>query len=532
MKNLLNKLLLTLELNNPFKSFPYILLICLPILIYLGERSFISYDEGYYALQGKWVLEYNNWLTPQWFDQIQFDRPPLLPVLIAISYKLFGVGHFSAHLPTLISSIVVLYFTCKVHELFLDKKFKWLSPLILITTYLWINYTHQATQDIILVSIEMFGIYFLIKSSNDSKNYEYILSTVWLGLCFFINTYMIAIPIIAISPYLFIYKKFLLKKNYFYVGILIGFIPFILWSIFCFNEYGFTFFEGINNKLISLSKNNTFSQPFYYYLWNFPISFLPWTPFCLYGIYAAAKKLSLKQNFIIVFYPLIIIFLLSLFETKIPYYSLQAFPLLSIATSYGLIQFCTDLSYKNIKTIRNTSLIIISALYITLIYILNNKGIFIFDNLKLLILLIGLSFLILPLFFLNVSSKKSFYTFTFLIGPYLAASLIVQSGLLSNRSPDIRIAVKNINNSILNNKFQTVVFTPSSMNGNELSELIKITLYTTEKIKRITDINKLQSEQNIWMKNTDINELKDFKVTYQDNRISNWVLVEKKLTSN
>ena len=103
MKNLLNKLLLTLELNNPFKSFPYILLSCLPILIYLGERSFISYDEGYYALQGKWVLEYNNWLTPQWFDQIQFDRPPLLPVLIAISYKLFGVGHFSAHLPTLIS---------------------------------------------------------------------------------------------------------------------------------------------------------------------------------------------------------------------------------------------------------------------------------------------------------------------------------------------------------------------------------------------------------------------------------------------
>ena len=75
MKNLLNKLLLTLELNNPFKSFPYILLICLPILIYLGERSFISYDEGYYALQGKWVLEYNNWITPQWFDQIQFDRP-------------------------------------------------------------------------------------------------------------------------------------------------------------------------------------------------------------------------------------------------------------------------------------------------------------------------------------------------------------------------------------------------------------------------------------------------------------------------
>ena len=528
MKKLLNKLLLTPDFNNLFKSFPYILLICLPILIYLGERSFISYDEGYYALQGKWVLEYNNWLTPQWFDQLQFDRPPLLPVLIAISYKLFGVGHFSAHLPTLISSIVVLYFTYKVHALILGKNFQWLSPLILITTYLWINYTHQATQDIILVSTEMFGIYFLIKSSKDSKNYVYILSTIWLGLCFFIKTYMVAIPIIAISPYLFIYKRFLLKKNYFYVGILIGFIPFILWSIFCFNEYGFTFFEGINNKLISLSKNNTFSQPFYYYLWNFPISFLPWTPFCAYGIHAAVKKLSLKQNYLIIFYPFFIICLLSLFETKIPYYSLQAFPLLSIATSYGLMQFCENLNYKKIKAIKNTNLIILSALFVTLIYILTNKGIFINGNLKFLILLISLLFLILPLFFLNLSSKRSFYIFAFLIGPYLATSLFVQSGLLSDRSPDIKFAINNINNSILNNKFQTVVFIPSSMNGNELSELIKINLYTTQKIIRIADINKLQSEQNIWMKINDINELKDFEVTYKDNRISNWVLVKRK----
>ena len=95
MKKLLNKLILTLESNNLFKSFAYILFICLPVLIYFGERSYIAYDEGYYALQGKWVLQYNNWLTPQWFDQIQFDRPPLLPVLIAITYNFLKViNHF------------------------------------------------------------------------------------------------------------------------------------------------------------------------------------------------------------------------------------------------------------------------------------------------------------------------------------------------------------------------------------------------------------------------------------------------------
>ena len=56
-------------------------------------------------------LKYNNWLSPQWFEQIQFDRPRFLPVLVAIFYKLFGISYFSAHLPILISSIIVLYFT-------------------------------------------------------------------------------------------------------------------------------------------------------------------------------------------------------------------------------------------------------------------------------------------------------------------------------------------------------------------------------------------------------------------------------------
>lgn len=530
MKNLLNKLILTLESNNIFKSFGYILLICLPLLIYFGERSYIAYDEGYYALQGKWVLQYNNWLTPQWFDQIQFDRPPLLPVLIAITYKFFGVGHFSAHLPTLISSIIVLFFTYKLHELFLEEKFQWLSPLILITTYLWINYTHQATQDIILVSIEIFGIYFLVKSSKDSKNYVYIFSSIWVGLCFFLKTYMVLIPIIAISPYLLIYKRFLLKKNYFYIGILIGFIPFIIWSILCFNEYGFTFIEGINNKLITLSKTNTFSQPFYYYFWNFPISFLPWSPFCLYGIYVLTKNLSLKEYYLILCYPLTIIFLLSLFETKIPYYSLQAFPFFSISTAYGLFEFCSNLTYKKINIIKKINLMFLIIILLSLFYFLINKNNIINNEISLLVFNLGLIFLVSPLIIFKISSKKSFNIFIFLIGPYLATSLFVQSGILSNRSPDIKFAISNKDNSILNNNLKTIVFIPISIDSNELSELIKISLYSNDKIRRIKNINDLKYNENIWMTINDFNNLKDFQVIYKDNRISKWVLARKKIT--
>ena len=83
MKKIRKNLRQTSRKFNFFNNFRFIIVICIPLFIYFGEKSFIAFDEGYYALQGKWVLDYNNWITPQWFDQVQFDRTPFLPVLIA-----------------------------------------------------------------------------------------------------------------------------------------------------------------------------------------------------------------------------------------------------------------------------------------------------------------------------------------------------------------------------------------------------------------------------------------------------------------
>ncbi len=37
-----------------------------PLLIYLGKRSLLAYDEGIYALQAKWIINSNNWIAPMW----------------------------------------------------------------------------------------------------------------------------------------------------------------------------------------------------------------------------------------------------------------------------------------------------------------------------------------------------------------------------------------------------------------------------------------------------------------------------------
>ena len=528
MKKFKENFLITIKRLIFLNHFFYIVLICFPLLIYFGEKSFIAFDEGYYALQGKWVLDYNNWITPQWFEHVQFDRTPLLPVLIAISYKLFGISYFSAHLPVFISTLVVLYFTYKIHEFLIGYKLRWLSPLILITTSLWINYTHLATQDILLVAIEIFGIYFLIESSEDASSFKVILSSIWIGLSFFLKTYMVVIPFIAICPYILIHKRNLLTKNYFYLGLILGFIPVIVWSILSFKIYGLDFFYGINNKVLSLSKNNTFSQPFYYYLWNLPVSFLPWTPFCFNGLRLIMKNYSSKKFYFLFIYPLLLVFLLSLFSTKIPYYSLQAFPFLAISTSYGLLEFSSNLNLKKKRILNKILFTILFIIIGGFIYFLIKKNNFEEEtNFYIFISLLSIIFLISPPLLINIFSSRKLSLFSFLIGPYLTTLLVVQTGLLSNRSPAIKLAINNLYDAELISDNEIYVITPKDISGKELSEIIKINLYSKSKIKRGNNPSKIKSNQLIWITNNDVKKFKNLTTKFKSKKLSEWVLTEK-----
>ena len=350
----------------------------------------------------------------------------------------------------------------------------------------------------------------------------------WVGLVFFLKTYMVIIPLIAISPFVFFYKRNLLSKKPFYLGFLLGFLPFIIWSIFCFNLYGTDFIYGINNKLLSLSKSNTFSQPFYYYLWNLPISFLPWTPFCLYGIRLVKNNLNPKKSYFILIYPLFLIFLLSLFSTKVPYYSLQAFPFLSICTSYGLLHFSYNFNSKRKRFINKISFFLLSLVLSSLIYLFIKKETIIQEEIiHIFIFLSAILLLISPLLIFNIFSQKKLKIFVFLLGPYLSILLLVQTGQLSNRSPDIRIAIDNLDKSELNNNYQTFILTPLKIDGEELSELIKIALYSKKNLKRVNDISEVKLNQYVWITTKNLEQIQDFTPIYKDKRISKWVLAKK-----
>ena len=86
-----------------FKTF-FKIFIFFPVIFYFGNRSYIAYDEGFYALQARWILEKGNWIIPLWWDNYVLDRTIGVQFLIAKSQEIFGNNSFSAYLPTTIAA--------------------------------------------------------------------------------------------------------------------------------------------------------------------------------------------------------------------------------------------------------------------------------------------------------------------------------------------------------------------------------------------------------------------------------------------
>ena len=197
---------------NKILNFRYLikLFVFIPLLFYFGTRSYIACDEGFYALQARWILDKGNWIIPLWWDEYVLDRTIGLQFLIAKSQDFFGRNIFSAYLPTTAASILMLFITYKLHEELFNKKYAILSPLILSTTYLWFDYSHLGTQDIIYSCLVTIGLLSLVKIKSKHNKFYILLFGIWIGLAFMMKTFLVFVPLISLTPCVF-------RKKYYFL---------------------------------------------------------------------------------------------------------------------------------------------------------------------------------------------------------------------------------------------------------------------------------------------------------------------------
>ena len=503
------------------------LIIFIPILIYIGKRSYLAYDEGFYALQARWILNNNNWIIPQWWDSYNLDRTIGIQYLIAKSQSIFGMNPFAAHIPTTLAALLMIILTYKLHEELLGQKGSIFSSLILSTTYIWLDFAHQATQDMIFACLVTAGLYSIIKIKKQETSIFYIIFGAWIGLAFMLKTFFVVVPLIGLIPYIFEKKKVLINK-YFFIGLFLGFLPFVIWY-FTINEFlERNILYHLMDKFNNLSSQNSFTNPFYYYLWNIPLNFLPWSIFSFIGFIENYKQ-SKSNKIILCYFPIFFLIIISIFSTKTPYYALPIASIFSINAYSGIKFIIHSKQIKPIFLFLITKVIPFFVLSIIFSYYLHFKNLIDLSDQGELHIILGLLLLASTYILIKQVHDPQKILFLLILGPYLFSSLLIQSGLLTDRSKDLRqsmdrvIALEDLKNEIVYVKKSDIVDDVSH------SKIIKISLLTPNLGRGFDQLNDFEPLGFIWTTKSTFETIdkKSFQLIFEDKYLNPWILIKR-----
>src|SRR5690242_1869341 len=101
-----------------------------------GENSLMPYDEAVYTIRARWMLESGDWLTPQSWGELVYEKTPGPYWWLAFVYKIFGITEATSRLPAQIACIFSLLLVYEIAVMLLNKRIAYLASAILGVSFL------------------------------------------------------------------------------------------------------------------------------------------------------------------------------------------------------------------------------------------------------------------------------------------------------------------------------------------------------------------------------------------------------------
>lgn len=487
------------------------------LLLRSPQQSFLAHDEGYYAQQARWILENHDWLTVGWWGDVVYDRTLALQGLIALSYQIFGVNETAARLPSMLACLGAVLLTWRLGEQFSHKWVGWWGAAVLAVIPVWMQASQMASQDIVLVFTELLGLWALLAAESHRGWGRFgwgLLAGATVGLGFFVKSFMILLPVIALLPYLVLEHRRHrhLTNPGLYLGLLLGALPMALWLGLSMARYGPLPVEQLFGKLLALSKEDgvfDFPSTPFFYVWNIPANSFPWTFFAIAGGFLAYRDATLTRKWLWLGYPLLLLAMLMAFDTRTWYYPLQLHPFMALLSALSLNhlaqRYLSSQPWQRRLPIRLSRAV----------------GI-----LGIILLIAGASLLLAPLPGLPSSirpygwigagglgwllplwlvqrdrdqpwrpSQAVLWRMGWLLGPWLAIAAVFLTGLWGNYTPDVKTALETppISAVLAQNKVNFVRPTAEPVP-------VLLTVYTPQLGENLTEVNALTSGQYAWTK--------------------------------
>lgn len=304
--------------------------------LFLGDLPLRDWDEGTRALVAREIYRTGNWLYPTLQGEPYLLKPPLMDWLIALSYKLWGVGEFTTRLPGAFFSacgVPLLYLVGR--EVFLQRVPAVFAACVYLTLLPVVRHGRLAMLDGMVVSFFLLLLLCLLKARQERR------WAIGVGLCLGLISFtkgilVVLLGALALGFLLADRQLALLGSPYFWLGILLGNVPVLAWYAAQWQHYGATFlqvhFQAQGLERLSQSVEGHGNPPWYYLLELLKYTW-PWLLFWPGGLYLAWQKRHTSWGILVFIGTVGYLGTISLMKTKLPWYIMPLYPFFALAVA-------------------------------------------------------------------------------------------------------------------------------------------------------------------------------------------------------
>ena len=361
----------TAQLKTEIRNYLLLFFACLAFHL-LGSAALplIDRDEPRFAEASREMRERQNYIVPYFNGQYRFDKPPLTYWAQVASYRLFGENDFAARFPSAVAAALTALVIFSWGRRISDEKTALAAAIIFTLCLQTFVHAKAAVADMWLVLFMTKATYAGFEIISGSKRRppavalakEGTPNWVWwltfyvcLALAFLAKGPIGLIPIIPFVAMMIQQRKF--KLHSFFAGLLVTFGIISIWAIPALLQTHGEFLRiGIGRHVIGRSvgaMEGHGAKSFGLYLLLLPfyfvavfVTFLPWS-FKLPGLFSRLRKERDVTDLYLLWGIGSIFGIFTLVATKLPHYTLPAFPLLAVLLARHWFKRDSDFSVFN-----------------------------------------------------------------------------------------------------------------------------------------------------------------------------------------
>lgn len=332
------------------------------LLIPIWNLSLIETTEARYGEIAREMLASGNFLEPTFNGIYHFHKPPLPYWCMAAGMAIFGVNDFGVRFFGIVAAVVALFFLYRTSRLFLsDKSHAFAVVLLMASTPLFLAISRAVSTDIYLTCCVTGAQYYLFrqiygeKSTGNAIGYGLFLGLGFMvkGPVIFLFTLLPQMVSKLVDPR---HKKLFTFREIFF-GLLCFLVLALPWyvAVISLHPELLTYFTKV--QTVDRFASNRFhrNKPFWFFLYLFPVTFLPYSLPLLGGIWRVRQfSPRIRALLLYLFLPLLI-FCFS--KSKLPPYIL---PFYGIAALLA-VHFYRELQSQWYDQLSHILILILSA---------------------------------------------------------------------------------------------------------------------------------------------------------------------------